>query len=152
MQVPFIHCTVSPFKTIVFVYTFVFLSITSDWDVVQLRFLFYVLPWCCRTFLVRKLWSYDVHKIFCELLKSSITLKNSWKRRNFIHFLVSEQRATPCFWGCFWNSTGRRKFSKHYFAMMWVSKMFYKSRGTRRTKNQSHTTSQSKVMDENKKV
>ena len=33
-----------------------------------------------------------------------------------------------------------------------VSKMFYKSRGTRRTKNQSHTTSQSKVVDANKKV
>ena len=35
--------------------------------------------------------------------------------------------------------------------MLWVSKMFFHRRSTRRIKSQSRTTSQSKVMDQNAK-
>ena len=112
-----------------------------------------------------------IHQVYFALYLARFAIKvhNLWALQllsNFYHFYRFKNdfyrffwflkqkitKSNPLFLKGFWNSEVSRKFSRHYLTMIWVSKMFYKSGGTRRTKNQSRTTSQSKVMNKNKKV
>ena len=57
-----------------------------------------------------------------------------------------------CFWRICSTLIAAKKFSRRPSTTWWVWKMIYKHRATRRIKNRTHTTSQSKIMDGNVKT
>ena len=94
----------------------------------------------------------------CRVERISTTPRSySMPKCNFLNLTKNQGGGHPkkkrhicCFWLPFWTSSCPRKCSKRHKTIMWVCKIIYRCRATRRTKNHVHTTSQSKVMKQNK--
>ena len=103
--------------------------------------------------LVRIIWICEIKREGLLTSQSKVMVQNVSERSFFTFhyhfegkFDVDKKWAITHFWVCFSTLPANRKLSRHFQHMLWVSKMFFHHRTSRRTKNHRHNNEKKSII------